>query len=86
MQAYSDVCEFHYLKTILEARQHHSSPAKIRLVVKSTTGAVFEGLMTYDGSGVIGDINRLDWTADRGLCVKHDYLQLFCNCKNMNES
>ena len=78
---YGELCQVQRLKTIQEARRLQNSSQKVRLVVSTTTGAVYEGLLTSDGALVVGDINRLDWAGSTTDCVKEDYLQLFCHCR-----
>ena len=85
MRDFSHLCHRHHLKTIHEARRLQNKEQRLRLVVSTTTGAVYEGLLTSDGGAVVGDINRLDWAGTSMDCVKQDYLQLFCHCKPQTE-
>ena len=78
---YSHLCHRHHLKNILEARRVQSKEQRLRLVLSTSTGGVYEGLLTSDGVEVLGDINRLDWAGSSMDCVQQDYLQLFCHCK-----
>ena len=81
VRGYSDLCHRHQLKTIHEARRLQNSSRRLRLVVSTTNGAVYEALLSSDGAEVVGDINRLDWAGSSVDCVRQDYLQLFCHCK-----
>lgn len=81
VRGYSDLCHRQQLKTIHEARRLQNSSRRLRLVVSTNTGAVYEALLSSDGAEVVGDINRLDWAGSSVDCVRQDYLQLFCHCK-----
>ena len=81
VRGYSDLCRRQQLKTIHEARRLENRARRLRLVVSTTTGAVYEALLSSDGAEVEGDINRLDWGGFSMDCVQADYLQLFCHCK-----
>ena len=78
---YTDLCHRQQLKTIHEARRLENKSRRLRLVVSTTTGAVYEALLSSDGAEVEGDINRLDWAGSSMDCLSQDYLQLFCHCK-----
>ena len=78
---FRNICEIHRQNKILEARRLQSESQRVRIVLETMHGSMFEGLISSNGEEVIGDINRLDWAGETVKCMEYNWKQLFCHCK-----
>ena len=76
-----NICDSHKLSNILEARRLQSESQRVRIVIQTMHGAMYEGLLSSNGEEVVGDITRLDYAGDTVDCMERGWQQLFCYCK-----